>query len=924
MTVGRTGGQAGGSCGVRACLSVVFVLLAAGCAGANPPSVRPAVRRPATDSAPAPIAPPAQAAQLGWMPLAGTNVPGFARAFPQYDGRGVLIAVLDGGIDPGVRGLDRLPDGKPKILDLRDFSAEGRVVLSPAELTSDVVRAGPVRLRGAGRIRGLHSGGPIYGGALHELALGEPPAADLNGNGVVGDTLPVFVARATDGWIVLLDTDGDGSLENERPLRDYLLGRDTFGWKTGGRPAPVTLAINLEDRGAGVAPLLDLYFDTSGHGTHVAGIAAGNDLYGVAGFDGVAPGAQLLGLKIANDARGGITVTGSMVRALDYAIRFAAQHRLPLVINLSFGVGNEAEGRARIDGMVDSILAAHPDVVLTLSAGNDGPGLSTMGFPASARRAITVGATYPGAFLPPSSEGRRRPDLVAFFSARGGELAQPDLVAPGVAYSSVPPFQTGEEVKNGTSMAAPHVAGLVTRLWSGLVALGRSAEAAALRRALMAASRPLAGNTWLDQGAGQPDLVEAWGLIGPSLRAISVTVDAQRGVSAAMYPEGLRDSVGHFTLRASGRHEFRLVSDALWIQPPARVEIADSAAVALRYRGERLREPGVYVGTVEGLGADSALGPSFRLITTVVVPRPLPADRERVPLRVPEGQLRRIPILADSGRGVRIQVGDPRGAPLLAFLFEPGGMPWRGGGAQAAGAEDSVALFELDARDVRRGVYELVVMAGPALPVDAVVLIDPAPIRLAAERRKQIVTLRTSPVREVAATVSGEVIGAERGIVTSSRGSEDRRLSFALPSWARRAVIELHLERDQWPLFTDFGLTLLDADGRQIAASPMNYAVGRLETDLPAGPDRTAEVVLSPGFAEPGADHRWNGRLAIRLYAEQPVTLGDNLGAQFSLPPSPWPLGDGFFPLVRFTARSGDRLWIRETGLPEVPGPLMP
>ena len=94
---------------------------------------------------------------------------------------------------------------------------------------------------------------------------------------------------------------------------------------------------------------LDLVFDSCGHGTHVAGIAAGNDLYGVRGFDGVAPGAQLLGLKIANSAQGGITTTGSMIRAMDYAIRFAEARRLPLVLNMSFGVGNEIEGQARID-----------------------------------------------------------------------------------------------------------------------------------------------------------------------------------------------------------------------------------------------------------------------------------------------------------------------------------------------------------------------------------------------------------------------------------------------------------------------------------------------------------------------------------------------------------------------------------------------
>src|SRR3989442_1591290 len=82
-------------------------------------------------------------------------------------------------------------------------------------------------------------------------------------------------------------------------------------------------------------------FDNNAHGTHVAGIAAGHTLFNVAGFDGVAPGAQLLGLKIANDARGGISMTGSIQHAMEYAARYAEQRHLPLVLNLSWGIGNE-------------------------------------------------------------------------------------------------------------------------------------------------------------------------------------------------------------------------------------------------------------------------------------------------------------------------------------------------------------------------------------------------------------------------------------------------------------------------------------------------------------------------------------------------------------------------------------------------------
>src|SRR3989441_5376691 len=123
------------------------------------------------------------------------------------------------------------------------------------------------------------------------------------------------------------------------PLHDYRQGRETISLGT----KPITLAANFDEVNG--APVLDFFFDTGGHGTHVAGIAAGHNLFNVTGFDGVAPGAQLLGLKIANAARGGISVTGSMQRAMEYAARYAQQRNMPLVLNLSFGVGNEVEGR---------------------------------------------------------------------------------------------------------------------------------------------------------------------------------------------------------------------------------------------------------------------------------------------------------------------------------------------------------------------------------------------------------------------------------------------------------------------------------------------------------------------------------------------------------------------------------------------------
>ena len=49
----------------------------------------------------------------------------FKAKYPDFDGRGVVIAVLDTGVDMGVEGLKVLPTGKPKVVDVRDFSTEG-------------------------------------------------------------------------------------------------------------------------------------------------------------------------------------------------------------------------------------------------------------------------------------------------------------------------------------------------------------------------------------------------------------------------------------------------------------------------------------------------------------------------------------------------------------------------------------------------------------------------------------------------------------------------------------------------------------------------------------------------------------------------------------------------------------------------------
>jgi hypothetical protein len=114
------------------------------------------------------------------------------------------------------------------------------------------------------------------------------------------------------------------------------------------------------------------------------------------------------------------------------------------------------------------------------------------------------------------------------------------------------------------------------------------------------------------------------------------------------------------------------------------------------------------------------------------------------------------------------------------------------------------------------------------------------------------ITVRTLVDSAIAGRLNLGLLGGEQSVAVSGTGGSDVRVPFALPVWARHLVVDLELDPEQWPHFTDFGLTALDSAGRILEKEPANYAHSRLSVGLPP---HLADEAPSPrsGFRRPEA-----------------------------------------------------------------------
>ena len=212
--------------------------------------------------------------------------------------------------------------------------------------------------------------------------------------------------------------------------------------------------------------------DDHGHGTHTMGTMVGDD--GLGNQIGMAPGARWIGCRCMNEGDG---TPAMYIECLEWMVApypvggspsQGDPAKAPQVINNSW-VCPESEGCSwdTLQPVIENVRAA--GIVVVASAGNEGSDCSTVADPpAIYAAAFSVGATDE------SNE-------IAPFSSRGpvdvdaSMRMKPDISAPGVAVRSCYPGDRYVYM-SGTSMAGPHVAGLVALMVSANPALAGNVD----------------------------------------------------------------------------------------------------------------------------------------------------------------------------------------------------------------------------------------------------------------------------------------------------------------------------------------------------------------------------------------------------------------------------------------------------------------
>lgn len=239
-------------------------------------------------------------------------------------------------------------------------------------------------------------------------------------------------------------------------------------------------------------------YDDNGHGTHCAGIAAGNAHQSDGLYISPAPEASVIGLKVLDqDGSGRLS---DIIQGISWCMEHKEEHNIRII---SLSLGAQAFESYRDDPLAQAVQEAwHNGIVVCAAAGNSGPAPMTISTPAINPFIITVGSTAD------QNTEERTDDHIAEYSSRGptiDSLTKPDIYAPGtdiislLAPDSALEAQYSEMLEgddyiqmSGTSMATPICAGVVAQMLEANPALSPND----VKSILQTTAQPMLDDLW--------------------------------------------------------------------------------------------------------------------------------------------------------------------------------------------------------------------------------------------------------------------------------------------------------------------------------------------------------------------------------------------------------------------------------------------
>jgi subtilisin family serine protease len=393
---------------------------------------------------------------------------------PAADGRGVTVGVFDDGISPNQSGFLLTTTGERKFLNRASPSKLAQVTLDATTLEA----------------------------VLDEERLGPDGTLDLNVDGK-NSKLKVRL----DGNKICLDLNADEVISTEECKGDFKTSGDYF-LSQDGRSSFIA-SYNLEKLSVTFSqPELG----NDSHGEGVATVMAGHQIGGIPGMDGVAPGSKIvdwdLSEKILEASEGEYTM-GNILMGLEWLAQNGAE-----VANISYSLFfSSVKAQDFMSKAIDDLVKKY-NIVLSFSAGNNGPGLGSLNRKVIYPDSVLVAGAFVSKELDSNVWGvSGLPDegRVVFYSSRGpGPLGDhgPMLISPLSSLTHSTPAD-GYRAFSGTSSAAPALAGAAAVLISALKLEGVAIDAPTIVQALRLSGQRLKAEPFVAQGYGLPQVPKA-------------------------------------------------------------------------------------------------------------------------------------------------------------------------------------------------------------------------------------------------------------------------------------------------------------------------------------------------------------------------------------------------------------------------------